>query len=133
MMNIPHHLAALAATLWVGGLWAIGYLAGQMFMTIGYVGIICATYLLLHRLVISGKAVLRQPLFLVIASTLVISLVIQFGIQPLMTELKVQALPLDVMQSALADRFKLWHGVSSILYLLESLLGAVLVIKSFHA
>jgi len=33
------------------------------------------------------------------------------------------------MQSALAPQFKMWHGISSILYLAESLLGAVLVIK----
>ncbi|MDD4963200.1 MAG: hypothetical protein PHI11_04690 [Gallionella sp.] len=42
--------------------------------------------------------------------------------------MKAQVLPLDIMQNPLALSFKLWHGVSSILYLLESLLGGYLVI-----
>lgn len=151
MKSILRHLAALAITLWVGGLWAIGYLAvpilfhaqpdkqlagmlaGQMFEVMGYAGIVCGTYLLLHRLAISGKAALREPLFPVIAAMLVITLSIQFGIQPLMADLKTQALPLDVMQSAFADQFRMWHGISSILYLAESLLGAWLAVKSFRA
>lgn len=147
MKNIPHHLAALAVTLWVGGLWAVGYLAvpilfhsqpdkqlagmlaGQMFVALGYVGIVCGTYLLGYRLRTSGTASLRDPLIAVTAAMLVITLIVQFGIQPLMTDLKARALPLDVMQSALADEFKAWHGVSSVLYLVESLLGAWLVLK----
>jgi len=151
MKNIPDHLAALAVGAWVGGLWAIGYLAvpilfhaqpdkqlagmlaGQMFVALGYVGIVCGTYLLLQRLVLSGKAALREPLSLLVAAMLVISLLIQFGIQPLMADLKIQALPLDVMHTAFADRFRMWHGVSSILYLVESLLGALLVIRSFRS
>ena len=151
MKQLSHHTASLAITAWVGGLWAIGYLAvptlfyaqpdkqlagmlaGQMFEALGYVGIVCGTYLLLQRLLMSRKAALREPLFLLVAAMLVISLLIQFGIQPLMADLKGQALPLDVMQSAYADRFKTWHGVSSILYLVESLLGAALVIRNFRA
>jgi len=55
----------------------------------------------------SGKAALREPLFPLIAAMLAISLVIQFGIQPLMADLKAQALPLDVMQSAFAGQFRM--------------------------
>ncbi len=151
MKKIAHYFAALAITAWVGGLWAVGYLAvptlfhaqpdkqlagmlaGQMFVALGYVGMVCGAYLLLHRLLMSGKAALRESLFVVIAAMLLISLLIQFGIQPLMADLKIQALPLDVMQSTFAAQFKMWHGVSSILYLIESLLGAWLVIRSFNA
>ncbi len=32
------------------------------------------------------------------------------------------------MESALRDRFATWHGVSSALYLVQSLLGIVLVV-----
>lgn len=149
MKSIPHHLAALAIVLWVGGLWAVGYLAvpvlfhaqpdrqlagmlaGVMFERLGYVGIVCGGYLLLCRLAASGKAALRTPLFQVITAMLVITLAIQFGIQPLMAALKAQALPLEVMDSPFAGQFRMWHGVSSILYLLESLLGAWLAAKTF--
>ncbi|MDD4964806.1 MAG: DUF4149 domain-containing protein [Gallionella sp.] len=145
MKNLSAHFATLAITAWVGGLWAIGYfavpilfhsqpdrqlaglLAGNMFTALGYVGIVCGSYLLIHRVSITGKAVCRQ--FWIIAVMLLITLLLQFWIQPMMAEMKAHALPLDVMQSSLADAFKRWHGVSSILYLLESLLGGYLVLK----
>jgi hypothetical protein len=52
----------------------------------------------------------------------------QFGLQPLMVQLKADAWPRDVMESVLRDRFVAWHGVSSILYLLQSVLGLWLVL-----
>jgi hypothetical protein len=64
---------------------------------------------------------------------LLITLAIQCGIQPVMTGLKAQALPLDVMHSAFADRFKMLHGISSMLYLIQSVLGIFLVIKLHRA
>lgn len=151
MKNLSHHLAALLTTAWVGGLWATGYLAvpvlfymqpdrqlagqlaGQMFTLIAYVGMVCGTYLLIQRIGVFGQAALRQPLFWVVAVMLLITLVIQFCLQPVMADLKLQALPLDVMRSAFADSFKMLHGISSILYLIQSLLGVVLVVKSHRA
>jgi hypothetical protein len=64
---------------------------------------------------------------------LLLTVILQFGIQPIMADLKAQALPLDVMHSEFADRFKMLHGVSSVFYLIESLLGAFLVIKTHRA
>jgi hypothetical protein len=134
-------LDGVALTLWGGSLWTVGYLAvpilfqaqpdkqlagmlaGEMFRMQGFVGIACGLYLLLRDGVKFGKLSLRQPAFLAIALMFIITLVIQFGIQPLMAGLKSLALPLEVMQSAFADRFGMWHGISSILYLIESLLG----------
>ena len=60
---------------------------------------------------------------------LLITMLLQFGIQPVMTGLKLHALPLDVMHSTFADQFKMLHGVSSIFYLIQSLLGMFLVIR----
>jgi uncharacterized membrane protein YjfL (UPF0719 family) len=148
MKNLFHHLATLLATAWVGGLWAIGYLAvpvlfyaqpdrqlagmlaGQMFALVGYLGMVCGIYLLIYRYAISGRSALRESLFWSAAAMLLITLAIQCGIQPVMTDLKAQALPLDVMHSAFADRFKMLHGISSMLYLAQSVLGIFLVIKS---
>jgi hypothetical protein len=147
MKNLSHHLATLLATAWVGGLWAIGYLAvpvlfyaqpnrqlagllaGQMFALVGYLGIVCGIYLLIYRFSVSGRESFRQTLFWIVAMMLLITLIIQFGIQPVMTDLKAQALPLDVMHSEFADRFKMLHGISSMLYLAQSGLGIFLVIK----
>ena len=148
MKDWSHHLATLLITAWVGSLWAVGYLAvpvlfyaqpdrqlagmlaGQMFALVGYLGMVCGIYLLVQRIVEAGRAALRQPLFWIVAVMLLLTLAIQCGIQPVMADLKAQALPLDVMHSAFADRFKMLHGISSILYLIQSLLGALLVVKT---
>ena len=150
MKNLAHHIAALATTAWVGGLWAIGYIAvsilfraqpdkqfagmlsGQMLTVMGYIGIVCGTCLLLYRLTLSGKAAVREWVFWLVAAMLAITLLLQFGIYPLMAEIKLQAHTPDVMQSASAPRFKMWHGISSVLYLVESLFGGALVIKSLR-
>ena len=55
--------------------------------------------------------------------------VTQQGWQPL-AQLKADALPREVMESVLRDRFATWHGISSILYLVQSLLGLCLVVWS---
>ncbi len=146
MKNLTHHLASIAITLWVGSLWAIGYLAvpvlfhaqpdkqlagmlaGQMFSVTGYIGLICSLYLLGYYAGQSGRAALRQRPFQFVAAMLLITLVFQYYFQPVMAELKVQALPLDVMQSRFSGQFKMLHGLSSIVYLIESLLGIFLVI-----
>ena len=151
MKNLHHHLATLLTTAWVGGIWAVGYLAvpvlfyaqpdrqlagllaGQMFSLVAYLGMVCAVYLLIYRYAISGRIALRQSLFWIVAAMLLFTLVIQCGIQPIMTDLKAQAMPLDVMHSAFAARFGMLHGISSIIYLIQSLLGIFLVIRTRQA
>ena len=148
MKRLPHYLATLLITAWVGGLWAIGYLAapvlftaqpdrqlagllaGQMFTWISYLGMVCGTYLLWHRLSMFDRSSERTKIVGIIVSMLFITLILQYGTQPMMATLKAQALPLEVMQSPLAGRFKAMHGVSSILYLIQSLLGAFLLFKT---
>ena len=145
--KIPYYLANFSTVLWVGGTWAVGYLAvpvlfralpdhqlagllaGKMFSWIGYIGIVCAIYLLAFQFFQFGGEVWKRQYFLLVTSMLVITLVIQCGIQPIMADLKSQAMPLDVMQSTLASKFKALHGISSILYLLQSLMGLIIVIN----
>jgi len=144
----PDKLATLALVFWVGGLWAIGYiaapslfsalpndralagaLAGKMFTITAYVGIACALYLIIHRLASVGTGAFQQLFFWVALLMLVLTLIGVFGIQPIIASLKVEGGAKDVMQSLAASRFAHWHGVASILYLIQSLLGAVLVLK----
>ena len=149
MGNLSDKLALVFVTLWVGALWAIGYvaapslfyalpedrqmagmLAGKMFTLVAYIGIASAFYLLVHRLVRFGTPALKQGFFWTVVSMLLLALAGHFGVQPILAELKNQAMPADVMQSVFADRFKTWHGVASIAYLIESLLGLVLVLRA---
>ena len=141
--------ALIVITLWVGALWAIGYLAapvlfyalqedrqmagilaGKMFTLVAYIGIASAFYLLVHRLVRFGTPALKQGFFWTVVAMLLLALAGHFGVQPILAELKNQAMPADVMQSVFADRFKTWHGVASIAYLIESLLGLALVLRA---
>ncbi|PKO25471.1 MAG: DUF4149 domain-containing protein [Betaproteobacteria bacterium HGW-Betaproteobacteria-8] len=148
MNQWPDKLALIVITAWVGALWAVGYLvaptlfntlenrqlagmlAGKMFTLVAYVGIGAAFYLMIHRLLRFGTAALRQGFFWIVLVMLLLVLAGHFGIQSLLASLKAQAMPVDVMQSIFADRFRTWHGVASIAYLIESLLGIALVLKA---
>jgi len=147
MKRFPDLLAAWAIALWVGGLWAVGYLvapalfynlddhmlagilAGKMFSRIAWAGLVCGSWLLLFRLNRFGGAVLKQGFFWIVLTMLLLTVAQQFGIQPIMQQIKDQAMPKDVMESLFRDRFATWHGISSVVYLIESLLGLALVAK----
>lgn len=146
MRKVSEALYLAAITLWVGGLWAIGYLvapvlfsnlgdrqqagmlAGKLFALIGWVGLASAAYLLLFLISRFGAQVFKRALFWLIVLMVLMAVASQFGIQPLMAQLKADALPREVMESVLRDRFATWHGISSILYLIQSLLGLWVVI-----
>jgi hypothetical protein len=49
-------------------------------------------------------------------------------VQPVMAALKELALPKQVMESVFRDRFAAWHGVSSGLYVIQSLFDVALAI-----
>ncbi len=147
MKRLPDLLAAWALVLWVGGLWAVGYLAaptlfynlddrmlagmlaGRMFGYIAWVGLVCGAWLLIFRLGRLGGAALKQGFFWIVLVMLLLSLAQQFGIQPILQQLKDQAMPKNVMESLFRDRFAAWHGVSSAVYLIQSLLGLAAVAK----
>lgn len=146
MRKLSEALYLVVITLWVGGLWAIGYIvapilfssladrqtagmvAGKLFALIGWVGLGSATYLIIFLLVRRGGGIFRSAVFWLVLLMLLLTVVSQFGIQPLMAQLKTDALPREVMESVLRDRFAAWHGISSILYLVQSLLGLWLVV-----
>lgn len=148
MRRLTEALYLATITLWVGGLWAIGYLAapvlfaslgdrqlagmvaGKLFALIGWLGLGSAAYLLVFLLSRWGGQVFRRGLFWLVILMALLTAASQFGIQPLMAQLKADALPREVMESVLRDRFATWHGISSILYLGQSLLGLWLVVWS---
>ncbi len=139
-------LYSIAVTVWVGGLLAIGYLAapvlfsqladrsvagavaGSMFAVIAWLGLACGTYLLLIILAGKGWRAIQSGAFWIVLLMLALTAAGHFGVQPILAQLKADALPRQVMESALRDRFSTWHGVSSALYLVQSLLGIALVI-----
>ncbi|MBL8398963.1 MAG: DUF4149 domain-containing protein [Candidatus Accumulibacter sp.] len=146
MRRLADALYEIVLTWWVGGLWTIGFvvaptlfstlasnrplagvLAGRLFELIGWIGLACACYLLPYMLLRLRTAALKRWHFWLIVAMAVLSAVSLFGIQPLLAELKADALPREVMESVLRNRFATWHGISSGLYLLQSALGLLLV------
>ncbi|MBL8448002.1 MAG: DUF4149 domain-containing protein [Zoogloeaceae bacterium] len=148
MRRIADFVAVLSITAWAGSMWTIGFLvapvlfstlgdrvlagaiAGRMFHLGGWVGLACGGYLLAYQGVSAGLRVWRSKTFWLVLILLLCVVASQFGIQPLLAQLKAEALPREVMQSVLRDRFATWHGISSGLYVVQSLLALVLVLLS---
>lgn len=146
MKKLADALYSICITLWVGGLIGIGYvavpvlfsqlpdrslagsLAGNMFAIGSWIGLVCAAYLLTYLSRVHGRAAMRNPVLRLVVAMLLLGLVGQFLIQPIIAGLRAEALPLPVMQSPLATSFARWHGVSSVLYLIQAVLGLALVV-----
>lgn len=146
MKNPGQSLQQIAITLWVGGLWVTGYmaapvlftalpskmlagfLAGKMFAMIAYIGMACGIYLLVYAIQKDGGRAFRERYFWAVLLMLILTFAGHFGIQPVIQHLKDEAAG-DVMKSVFRNRFEAWHGIASILYLLQSLLGLFVVLS----
>jgi hypothetical protein len=137
----------LVAALWAGSLWAIGYLAaptlfahvdgslagtlvGHLLRSGAWLSICCGVALLGMLRVAGGldERARRVTGYLVLAM-LCCALVLFFGIQPLMAQLREAAGPGGLRNSPQWTQFAILHGFSQLVYVVESLLGAVLVVK----
>ena len=148
MKRFFNGLASLMLVIWVGSIHALGaiaapvlfsalddkqlagMLAGKMFTVGAWVGIVAGIYLLIFSFMRDGARAFKAWFFWLILTMWLLTLAGHFGIQPIMDNLKNQALPLAVMQSVFADRFAQWHGISRILWIIQALLGVVLVWRS---
>jgi len=126
-------------TLWVGGMWTAGYivapllfktlddrmlagnLAGQVFTVMSYIGIVCAVFLIISQYL--QTPLLNNWRLWTLLGMLVVVVVGQFVLQPMMAELKASGL-----EGEAAKQFGRLHGVSAILFLMNSLAGLALVI-----
>ena len=146
MRGLASALYSIAVAAWVGGLLAIGLiaapvlftqladrsvagnLAGSMFNVMAWGGLACGGYLFLFVMFSRGWRAIQSGVFWIVLLMLALTLAGHFGVQPILAQLQADALPRRVMESALRDRFTTWHGVSSALYLAQSLLGIALVV-----
>lgn len=139
-------LYRILLTLWIGALWAIGYLAapmlfatlgdrqlaglvaGKIFAVVAWIGLVAGAYLIIFQIARYRGQFFKRAAFWLVLVMAGMAAVQLFGIQPLMAQLKLEALPREVMESVLRDRFATWHGISSVLYLMQSLLGLGLIV-----
>ncbi len=129
-------------TLWVGGMWTVGYIvaptlfgvlddrqlagfiAGHLFTAMSYIGLVCGGLLLLGNSYRSG---IKHKTNYILLLMLILIAISQFILQPMMAELKADGL---VAGSVNAANFGKLHGVSAVLFLITSIAGLLLVIKS---
>ncbi len=129
-------------SLWVGAMWAIGYLAvptlfasledralagmlaGKMFTGVSLIGLGCGTALLTSFWMQSVKPLADRRVQMLIIM-LVIVLLGEFVLQPQMAALKAEGL---VEGSGVAARFGVLHGIASMLYFANSLIGVVVLV-----
>jgi len=149
MARFLDSVQALAITLWAGVLWTTGLLvapalfrilhdptlagsiAGQLFETTALIGMACGVCILAIQFCQrSAKSVLRRPVAWLVIAMLILALVGQYGIQPVLAELRQQAQPQPVMQSVLSGRFAAWHAAAGVLYLVQCLLASALVVAN---
>lgn len=134
----------LLLTLWVGSLWAIGYvavpvvfftlddrhLAGNvainMFNAVRLISLICGGVLLIDLLFSTRPVPWRRNwrIWAVLVMLFLIG-VSQFVLQPLMESLRAGGI---VEGTKAAKQFGQLHGVASVLYLITSMLGLMLVV-----
>jgi hypothetical protein len=138
----------LIAALWAGSLWTVGYLAapvlfatlerplagiiaGNLFRAEAWVCLACAALYIGLALAArrSDSGLPKITLYLALGMALC-TLLGYFALQPFMAELRAAAGPGGVMESAARTQFGVLHGISSGIYLVQSVLGAVLVVKS---
>ena len=133
MSRLADYLYAIAIALWVGALWSIGYiaaptlfmfvadrglagtLAGKMFAIVAWLGMGCSVYLL--------------TLWLIVLM-LVLTLAGHFGVTPIVEKLRIETAR-EMVESVVRSRFQTWHGIASILWMIQSVLGVLLVTQTF--
>lgn len=129
-------------TLWVGGMWVTGYVvtpllfqvlddrqlagmvAGHLFTANSYIGLVCGGLLLFGVLVKCTGNRLKDSQVWMLVLMIIVIIVGQFIIQPILAELKAGGLPAGSKEAVEFGRI---HGIASTLFLINSVLGLVLV------
>ena len=136
----------LVTTLWAGSLWAVGYLvapvlfstlsdrvlagsiAGSIFRIEAWLSVGCGLVLSVMVAFDDASRERRSLLRLIVVMLLCVA-VGYFGLQPWMAALREAAGPSGVMEGAARTQFGILHGVASLIYLFQSVLALVLVLK----
>ncbi len=144
MNALARHLERLALTIWMGATWTVGYLvapilfkvlddrrlagslAGEMFDVVHLLGAVCGGLLLTLLFADGIKKAFHNWRLWVLLTMLLLVAAIELYIRPQMELLKGQ----DMFSNPkLAAEFGKLHGISSVCYLINSLLGLLLVLK----
>ncbi len=135
----------LLLTLWVGSLWAIGYLAvplafatldtqiaadyaSTLFYAVNIIGLVSGAMMLLGKLFMERLQITRSWRFWLLLLMLGLTLVFTAYLHPEIAAVK--AIADWRADSALTERFNDLHRLSENLYLMLSVLGLILVLTA---
>ena len=149
-MRFESPVRLLVITGWVGSLWTIGYLvaptlfitlsdrvlagtiAGRLFRVEAWLSLVAGAFLLLLFRLRGARHPHYGVMFKLAAAMVACTLIGYFALQPSMAALREAAVG-GVLEGDARTRFGLLHGIASALYLIQSLLGIMLVIKNVGA
>jgi len=138
----------LVAAFWAGALWVLGYIAapavfaaasgtmagdivGSFLHRLAWISFICAGLMLvLVRVSVDLDVARRRFLNLLVLAMLACALVMYVGLQPAMAAMREAAGTAGIRASPEWTKFAVMHGVSQLFHLVESVLAAVLLLKS---
>lgn len=135
-------LKNLLATLWIGGMWVIGViaapilfesvdkavagmLAGKLFHAIGWIGIVAGAYLAMWQIWVDGLRALQSMRFWMVMAMLICTLVNQFAVFPIIAGVKPAVS--NATEGMFGGGLSSWHTISSLIYLLQSVLGLMYI------
>ena len=137
-------LKAIARTFWIGGMWVIGIIvtpvlftlldkatagmvAGRLFQSIAWAGLVCGTFLLVHAIWRDGMRGMKGGGFWLVFGMLVCTVINQFAVSPIIASLKEH---MDhAAEGLFGGGFGTWHAISSLIYLVQSLMGLGYVLR----
>lgn len=140
----------LVLTAWVGSTWTTGLLAvplafsviqpqslagtfaSHIFYWQSVIALFCAPVILLLHPYTERRLRWFQPIILVVVMMAALAAIQQFLLAPIMAGARIELMSTvnEATRAALAARFGWLHGLSSVLYLIQCLLGALLIVKS---
>jgi len=141
---IPQAIERVLLTLWVGGLWVAGLvvapvlfrnyermvageIAGRLFAAVSLLGMLCGALLLVFAVARARQRVWCDWRAGVLVVMLAITVIGEFGLAARMRELKDLMVHQPAAAAIMAEFGRL-HGIASLLFLVNSALGLVLVI-----
>jgi phosphoglycerol transferase MdoB-like AlkP superfamily enzyme len=144
-MSVGEKSERLLLTLWVGSLWAIGYLAvpmafinlndvplaadyaGQLFFAVNVLGIGCGVVLIISKLIQSKAKAMKSWRFFVLMLMFILSIVFITYLLPETNQIRQSAWRTD---QVLINQFDWLHSLSENAYLMLSLLGLALILST---
>ncbi|RMC98866.1 DUF4149 domain-containing protein [Aquitalea palustris] len=138
-------LRAITRTFWIGGLWVIGLIvtpvlfkmldtvtagmvAGKLFAAIAWVGLVCGVFLLVDNIWRNGVRGMKESSFWLIVGMLLCTVINHFAVTPIIAELKLQMN--HAAEGLFGGGFATWHAISSLIYLVQSLMGLAYILRS---